>query len=270
MAYIEVKNLILNNNTINLSFDKEIVGIYGDNQELIKEFMLIISGINKNNNTCFYKDEDLFDNPKFFKNRLFLDFLEVYTNTLKKEFIAENFLNRFEREFNQDKFKKLIKDLHLRKETNIDVAYTFTKTGNTLVNYSLVECLNIYNIIISHPTVSLDTKERIEMVVNGLTNKEKYDNVILNLDNVGYFKGKLDKIVFFTKDNKVIECSGKDTLLLIEDNIHLRNVISYAKDNYVIAYNDYTKEELKHFNKVKIKYKEISVYDIEKYKEEKL
>lgn len=267
MSYIEVKNLILNNNTINLSFDKEIVGIYGENKELIKEFLLIISGINKNNNTCFYQGEDLFDNPKYFEKRLFLDFTEVYTNTLKKEFIAENFFNRFDKEFNQERFKKLIKELQLRKETNIGVTYTFTKTGNTLVNYSLIECLNVYNIIISNPTFCLDTKERIDFVVGGITNKENYDSVILDLDNIGYFKGKLDKIIFFTKDNKVIKCDSNDTLLLIEDNIHLRNVICHGYDNFVIVYNDFSKEELKQFNKVKIKYKEISVYDIEKYKE---
>ena len=165
--------------------------------------------------------------------------------------------------------KRLIKELKIRKETTIDVSYTFTKLGNTLVNFSLVSSLKYKNLIISNPTIYLKEKEQIEIIKNELTNKEKYSNVILNLDNISNFSNSLDRIVFVTRDNEFIETNVNDKVVVIEDNIYIRNIICKAKDNYVICYHDYEKEELKKFDKLKIKYKLISIYDIDKYLEVK-
>lgn len=270
MEYIEIKNLIFYNKEINLSFkENEVIGIFGENKNLINEFLLIVSGINKGKGDITYLNNDLFDNSLYFKNRLFFDFSKVYTKTLKKEFIHENLKNRFGLSFDEEKFKRLIKELKIRKETTIDVSYTFTKLGNTLVNFSLVSSLKYKNLIISNPTIYLKEKEQIEIIRNELTNKEKYSNVILNLDNISNFSNSLDRIVLVTRDNEFKETNVNDKIVVIEDNIYLRNIICKAKDNYVICYHDYEKEELKKFDKLKIKYKLISIYDIDKYLEVK-
>lgn len=270
MAYIEVKNLNFNNNLVNLTInDKEVIGIFGENQRAINEFLLIISGINKNNNTCFYNGENIFDNSHYFKQRIFLDFKKIYTNTLNKEFIEENFNNRFGLSFDTKRFKELIKELKIRKETEIDVYYTFTQQGNTLVNFSLIESLNVSNIIISHPTNYLDS-ERATFISNALTNKNKYNCVILNLDRLDFFKNKLDYLLLFTKEGNIIKVNNDDHLLVIEDNIYLHNRLIRGKGNLVISYHDYNKDELKKFDKLKIKYKVISLYDIDKYREVEL
>ena len=116
MEYIEIKNLIFYNKEINLSFkENEVIGIFGENKNLINEFLLIVSGINKGKGDITYLNNDLFDNSLYFKNRLFFDFSKVYTKTLKKEFIHENLKNRFGLSFDEEKFKRLIKELKIRK-----------------------------------------------------------------------------------------------------------------------------------------------------------
>ena len=110
--------------------------------------------------------------------------------------------------------------------------------------------------------------ERKDIIVKEITNKTRYNNVILKLDNISNFKGYLDKVLFFTRDNKVLLVNGSDTLIVIEENIRLRNIICNGIYNNVICLNDYSKEELKDFDKRKIKYKVISIYDIDKYRGE--
>lgn len=273
MAYIEIENLIIKDTTINISFfDREVIGIYSDviQEKKIDEFLFIISGINSINKkcgSCKSLGKDVFDNLNYFKNRVFLDFSLVYTNTLKKEFIAENFINRFQIEFDQDKFKKWIKEFKIRQETTVDVEYKFSEVGNTLVNFSLLNCIDKKNLIISNPTYKV-LDERKDIIVKEITNKTRYNNVILKLDNISNFKGYLDKVLFFTRDNKVLLVNGSDTLIVIEENIRLRNIICNGVYNNVICLNDYSKEELKDFDKRKIKYKVISIYDIDKYRGE--
>lgn len=271
MAYIKIENLVLENTLINLSFlDKEVVGIYGDSKEnnKINEFLLLISGINRiHSGSCKNNGKDVFDNPMYFKERVILDFSVVYTNTLKKEFIAENFNNRFQIEFDQEKFKHWIKEFKIRQETIVDVDYKFSELGNTLVNFALLDCVNKKNLIILNPTYKV-FDERKDIIVREITNKDKYNSVVLKLDNISNFNGFLDKVLFFTKEGKVIFSDANNTLIVIEENIKLRNIICNGISNNVICLNDYTKEELKDFDKKRIKYKIISIYDIDKYRGE--
>lgn len=269
MSYIEIKDLVINDIKINLTLsNKEIVGIYQtkENRETINELLFILSGINKGRGSCTYFNKDVFDNSLYFKKRIFLDFSLTYTNTLKKEFISENFMNRFGMEFDEDNFKRLIKELKIRQETTFDVDYKFSVLGNTLVNFAILNSIEKENLIISNPTYRVDG-ERIETIVKGLTNKNRYNNVLINLDSISNFKGYLDKVLFVTKKD-VILVDSNTTLLVIEDNIYLRNIISKGTANTVISLNDYSKEELKNFDKKKLKYKEISIYDIDKYRGE--
>lgn len=270
MSYIEIKNLIINDIKINLELlDKEIVGIYAlkKHQKIVNELLFIISGINKGRGSCKYLGKDVFDNSLYFKKRIFLDFSLTYTNTLKKEFISENFMNRFAMEFKEDNFKKLIKELKIRQETTFDVDYKFSEVGNTLVNFAILDSIEKENIIISNPTYKVDD-ERVATIVKGLTNKYRYNNVLLNIDSISNFNGYLDKVLFFTKNNEILLVPTSETLLVIEDNIYLRNVICKGTSNTVISLNDYSKEELKEFDKKKLKYKVISIYDIDKYRGE--
>lgn len=269
MSYIEIKDLVINDIKMNLTlFNKEIVGIYQTrkNKETINELLFIISGINKGKGNCTYFNKDVFDNSLYFKKRIFLDFSLTYTNTLKKEFISENFMNRFGMKFDEENFKRLIKELKIRNETTFDVDYKFSELGNTLVNFAIINSIEKENLIISNPTYSV-SGERKDIIVKELTNKNRYNNVLLNLDSINNFKGYLDKVLFVTKKDTIL-VDTNTTLLVIEDNIYLRNIICKGMSNTVISLNDYSKEELKNFDKKKIKYKEISIYDIDKYRGE--
>lgn len=269
MSYIEIKDLVINDIKINLTLsNKEIIGIYQtkENKETINEFLFVLSGINKGRGSCTYFDKDVFDNPLYFKNRIFLDFSLIHTNTLNKKFISENFMNRFGMKFDEENFKRLIKELKIRKETVFYVDYKFTLLGNTLVNFAIINSIEKENLIISNPTYGV-VGERKDIIVKELTNKNRYNNVLLNLDSISNFKGYLDKVLFITKKD-VLLVDSNTTLLVIEDNIYLRNIISKGTNNTVISLNDYSKEELKNFDKKKIKYKEISIYDIDKYRGE--
>ncbi|HOE06808.1 MAG TPA: hypothetical protein PLQ99_03835 [Bacilli bacterium] len=268
MEYIKIQKLQFNNMQIDISLNKqEIFAVYSRNEEIVNDFLLVLNGINPNNGSCLYLNKDIFDNEDFFKQRIYINFKESYLKTINAEFIEESLMNRFNLSFNKEVFNTYVQEMGIRLETTVKANYTFTDKGNTMVNFAFLKALNIPFITINNPTIYLKKAKIIETVTNSLVDKRKYESIILGLDRIKNFKEKLERVLVFTDyQTYVIVNPQKDSFLLIEDNIHLRDKIFRTKKmGLVICLNNYTKEELKRFNHFKLKYQKLSFYEIEDY-----
>ena len=266
--YLRINGLQLNDYIINQDFfNNEIAGIYGRDKKTIKQFLNVISGINKNKKTCFYNDEDIFDNEEYFNNRLYFDFTKKYLSTLRVNYIDERLKQKYNLAFNKETFINTSKDLDVRGETEITYTYKFTPTGNTFVNYSLTKSLDKNNLIINNPTINLRMEDDLDYITTGLTNKNDYNSVILGLDNLKAFSKKLDKIIFFTDFKTIITATNNDTAIVFNQSSFflISNEDKIFGGEKIVCLNKYTKEELKSFTKSKIDYKVISIYDVEQY-----
>ena len=68
---ISIKDLTIQNYNINLEIDENAkLGIFARNTSLIKELLLIIAGINRSKNNCFFDDKEIYDNSEYFKKRI--------------------------------------------------------------------------------------------------------------------------------------------------------------------------------------------------------
>ncbi|MDD3171344.1 MAG: hypothetical protein PHO86_03385 [Bacilli bacterium] len=268
MEYINIQNLRFRNLEINFSInEQEIFAVYSRNKKIVEEFLLIINGANPNDGACTYKNKDIFDNKEFFGSRIYFDFKNIYLKTMKTEFIEEALENRFKLSFNKEIFDTYVRIMGTRIETTVGVNYTFTKTGNTMVNFALLKAINCSSIFVNNPTVNLKNSKIIEIITKGLVDKEKYECVILGLDSIKNFDGKLDKVLVFSDYwSYFIINPSVDSFLLVEDNIHLHDkIFRTSESNLVICLNNYTKEELKKFNGYKIKYQKKTFYELEEY-----
>lgn len=263
---LEIKNLKLQEYNINITFyDNEKIGVFGRNKQFISDFLELLSGINKNNETIFVDNENAFDNNDYFSKRLFFDFSKKYLTTLRVNKI-EDALKNYKFVFDKDRFVRICKELNIRGETDITYRYEFTNIGNSFVNLALMCSLNKENIIVNNPTINLNLKSDFDYFASSLTSLN-FKNVILGLDNLASFKGKLDRVMFFNDFNEIIIMHNNDTFIVFDKDIDQYFLIKNKvyKGEKIIALNHYTKEELKLWQKQKVNYEIISIYDIEKY-----
>lgn len=263
---LEIKGLKLNDLEINLTFlETQRIGLFGKNKELIKNFLELLSGINNNHNTIYIDKDNIFENKEYLNSRVFFDFSKNYLTTLRVNKIEE-VLKIYNLEFDKEKFINICKDLNVRGETDISYKYEFSKTGNTFVNLALLCSVNKKNIIVNNPTTNLNLDMDIEYFVNKLTSLE-FNRVILGLNNLRHFKNKLDKIVLFTDFDSYYELRNSDSIIIFDKDIDKHFLIKNKlfKSNYLIALNNYSKDELANFKKMKVKYEIANIYDLEKY-----
>lgn len=265
MEYINIQNLQFRNMDINFLINKqEIFAVYSQNQKKTADFLLILNGINSNNGSCLYQSEDIFDNKEFFKQRIYFDFNEIYLKTMNAEFIEESLMNRFSASFDKDIFNKYVQTMGTRLECVVKSNYTFTKAGNTMVNFALFKALDKPYITINNPTIHLENAKIIETITTGLIDKNQYEVIILGLDSIKNFKDKLDKVLILSDyETYYVIDPKKDSFLLIADDVHLHDrVFNIKQNNLIICLNNYTKEELKRFNSYKIKYSKLTFYEL--------
>ncbi|MDD2493044.1 MAG: hypothetical protein PHY83_03795 [Bacilli bacterium] len=268
MGYISIDNLRFKNMEISVSLNKqEIFAVYSRDIQKTNDFLLLLNGMNPNGGSCSYLDNDIFDNEEFFKQRVYIDFGETYLKTMNAEFIEEALMNRFNLSFNKEVFNTYVQTMGTRMETIVKANYTFTKCGNTMVNFAFLKALEKPFIMVNNPTIYLKNDRIIEMITKSLIDKTKYEGIIFGLDKIKNFKDKIEKALIFTDYwNYLIINPQSDSFLLIEDNIHLHDkVFRTKKSSVVICLNNYTKEEIKRFNSFKIKYQKLSFYELEDY-----
>lgn len=265
MEYINIQNLQFRNMEINLLINKqEIFAVYSQEQKKTAAFLLILNGMNPNNGSCLYQNQDIFDNKEFFKQRIYFDFNEIYLKTMNTEFIEEALMNRFSASFDKDVFNKCVQTMGTRLQCVVKSNYTFTEAGNTMVNFALFKALDKPYITINNPTIHLENAKIIETVTTGLIDKNKYEVIVLGLDSIKNFKDKLDKVLILSDyETYYVIDPKKDSFLLIADDVHLHDkVFNIKRNDLVICLNNYTKEELKRFNSYKIKYSKVTFYEL--------
>lgn len=263
---LEIKGLKLHNYEINMTvFDNEKLGVYSRNKQIRSDFLEILSGINKNNETIFVDDKNIFDNTDYFSKRVYFDLSKKYLTTLRVSKI-EDALKNYKLEFDKDKFIGICRELNIRGETDITYKYEFTDVGNSFVNLAFIASLNKKNIIVNNPTANLRFKSDFDYFVNLLTSSN-FDNVILGMDNLEYFKNKLNRVVIFSDYDEVLIMHNSDTLIAFDGDIDKYFLIKNKvfKGEKLIALNNYTKEELRVYQKSKVNFEIISIYDIDKY-----
>lgn len=263
---IEIKNLKVNNYEVTLTINpNEKIGVFSKDKNTIITFFDLLSGCQYNNNAIMFDNNNIYDNKEYFTNRIYLNFEKKYLSTLKLNSITEQ-LKRYNLDFNKDEFIKICKDLNVKGETDITYKYEFTKTGNTFVNFAFLCSVNKKNIIINNPTYNLSLVNDLKYISSKLTSEE-FNNVILGLDNISAFKNRLDKIVLFSDYNEILVLDNNSKLIVFDADIEKYFLIKNKiyKDKKIIAQNKYTKEELKYFQSQKIKFEQISIYDVRNY-----
>ena len=81
MAYLQIENLIMEDYTINLEIENgESVGVFARRKKTVSDFLKIASGINPGKG-CFHDGKEIYDNRKYFQNRIFMDF-SIYISPL--------------------------------------------------------------------------------------------------------------------------------------------------------------------------------------------
>ncbi|HHU55973.1 MAG TPA: hypothetical protein GXZ48_04720 [Acholeplasmataceae bacterium] len=262
---IVLENVLLKNYKINLELDSNRVGIFSRDSYLTEELLLILAGIIKPKGKCMFNGEEVYDNDKYFKSRIYIDCKESYLKTLNVNTIASSIKNKFQKNINEIKLKKHIDTLKIRGECEISFAfeYDFTPTGNTLINLSLALSLDDA-LIINNPTINLLRLSDINYIYSQFQKREGL--LIFGLNSLIDMKHFFDRIICFTdyKEVRVIN-PLVDSLLLIDrcdiiDDYKLFN----TKDGRIITLN-LPLETSKRLQKQKIRIERISIYEIENY-----
>lgn len=266
MSYLELKDLQLNNYKLSFSLDDGLVyGVMGESEDTLK-LLKYLAGINKANGACLYEDKDVFDNPSYFNNRIFMDMNEEIVKTLTAKTLEDIFKSRYNKILDVATFKKALTDTNARSEVIISNDYKFSKQGVNLVNYAMLTSLEYKNALVINATSNVN-KEKKENIIKNICNKKKYNNVIIGFtkDEVEDYLPYIDRLIILGDFNDVIVIDPKnDTFLYGDDNIKIRNRI-FIMGNVIIAKNEHPEDFLEKI-KLKLKYKVINFKQALKYR----
>ena len=116
-----------------------------------------LAGLHKKTN-ILYNCNDVYDNTKYYMDRIYLNSECQHFNTLYEKIICEEILVRYKKAVDQDKLKTLIKDFKIYKEFEKD---KLTKLGKVLFAFALG--LSCYSNIIMY--INLD-KEILDLLID--------------------------------------------------------------------------------------------------------
>ncbi|MGB4695617.1 MAG: hypothetical protein WBH29_04315 [Bacilli bacterium] len=262
MAYLQIENLIMEDYTINLEIENgESVGVFARRKKTVFDFLKIASGINPGKG-CFHDGKEIYDNRKYFQNRIFMDFSHTYLTTLRISAISETLRNKYGLSFNKEKFVRIGKDLNIRGETMIGEQYKFTPAGNTFVNYALAQALEKPNIVILNPTHGLNLPEDIDLISRGITAGGAFNTALIGIDRLKAFRGRLHKILLFSDFGTAHVLGAGERLIVFPKEFEPEHPLFLGSEK-VIALAGYERDELRKLHKNKIYHELISVYDIE-------
>jgi len=258
-----VKEQKIDQYIVNIAFADNIYGFFCRNKAFVKELLLLIAGINKSNATCLYNDEKCYDNKDYFKTRLYLDFENEYFETLNIEKIRLAVTEKYHLNLNYEELQRHIKTLNIRGECIITSRYAFTNVGNNLLNFAFALSTE-ENLIINNPTWAIDSGVDLEYIYTELRKKQRM--VIFGIDHLQKMRFCLDKLIIFSDFNEVLILDITEKLYVLENTYNLPyQKVFIDKNNLHIIYRGLGKEELKNCDRLRIKYKVISPYDLEEY-----
>lgn len=262
---ITIENLQINNYNLNLHInDHERIGVFSVDKNITNELLLILAGIMRSKGKCLYNDDSLYDNDKYFKNRIYLDCRHEYLNTLDVQSIYQAVRNKFQKNINLNLFKRHIDALKIRGECDItfSLSYKFTPTGNTLINLCLAFSLSD-NLIINNPTINISRLSDLEYLRNQFDKRNGF--VILGVNSLLHMKNYFDRIILFTDYDRVEVINSNDNIYVIDYCDIIDDYKLYKASGQRIIIKEIPQETLKRFAKQKIKVERINVYELEKY-----
>lgn len=261
MNYLYLEDYVVGKYDINLEIENnKLYLVFCKNKEYVNRFIISLSGINKHQGICNYKNNPIFDNPDYFKNRLLINFNTMYIRTLNSKIIEEAIKSFPHIKFNPEEFKKVVNETDIRREILIKDEYTFTNKGISLTNYALIKSMDFKNLLVLNPYTRNDSVIK-EKVILELQNRNKYNTVIIANNNLEFLSKYVDKIIVLTDYTYVDVIDKEDTFLVCDDNIYLHNRL-FKNDNIIISKNNYSKDELKTFSKNNLKYKIIKFKEL--------
>ena len=173
MTFLDINNLIIDNVVIQDRIDyKDKILVIGDH-DIIKKMFMVLSGINKGKGMVKSNNQDVFDNSDYFKERVLIDFSKRYITTLRKDTIIDAFKSKFQIDIDIEKFIRHINDFYIRKEAIFDVKYNFTPLGNTLLNYSMFDSINLENCFILNSTYQIEDFALKKGIIKGILDKSE-------------------------------------------------------------------------------------------------
>jgi hypothetical protein len=261
---IRIKDLVLKDYIININVgSKQLFGIYGRDKVLIKDLLLIIAGINKNSDNCTYDEENVYDNERYFRNRIYLDCHKEYFQTIKATEIASGIKTKYHKIIDVERLQKHLKTLDVRGECEITYRYVLTKCGNTLLNMSLLLASDNH-LIINNPTINVKRPSDIDYLTNELIKKDKI--IILGVNSLKDLTNRLSSVLILTDFKEALLVNPQKDIFHVVDNNNLNfDKLFISNDNTKLIVKELTKEQLKICDKEKIKYSKINIYEIEKH-----
>ena len=259
---------ITNNCDYNVSFKlhDSIVGIYCQDREVVKKFLKYVAGINKTS-SVYFDNKPVFNNPNYFKNRIYLDFSNNYLSTLNVEDIYINILESFSKTIDKDKFKKISKDLDIRGDAIIEKSYIFNPQGNTSLNFCLLTSLNYPIAIINNPTINVNNIKIINYMADYY--KHNYRYLIFGLNNLYTLNNILDYIIIFDDFNNTRILSSSDEVIVCDyyedDLLDTFKMFKSQDHKRLILFNGLTKDDYKLLKQRKLSYYKIRLDEVERY-----
>lgn len=239
--------------------DNQTVLLLSKDSLFIKETLKEIAGINESDVTI--DNKKVYDNKTYFRNRVYIDNEYQYINTLNASKIANVLLKRYQKILNEEDFKRLVKNTHIRFEYNIDKRDRFNVYSNAVINNIFVLSLMTYRIVYK----ALDELKNDLNCLNVL--KEEYSlkkgNLLgTNINNIRIYKGIIDKVVILNEKAFVFDPSANVILLNGKLGIEFDDEIIYNnKEHYY--YRCELLRNVEFLNSIKSKkYKLVSLYEM--------
>lgn len=269
---ISINNLNVNSNDLQYTLEfnikeNEAVGIYSRDSKLVEKVLLLISGINYSKD-IFYDGHLVFDNPKYFKNRIYMDFSRSYLATLNLKTIENMIKETFNRRFDREKFTQINKDLDIRGEAEITTYYKFTPAGQTLANLALLSSLNYDIAIVNNPLSEIKKPKQKEYAIKKL--HENHKILLLGLHTLGLDLKDLNHLIILDDFGKTRIFEANQELFVVDNHLdtneydNLKVFISDDNERLIIL-NSLTRNDLKYFKQHKISYVPININEIENY-----
>lgn len=271
--------LKIKRNNVNITiYDNEKWGVIAPSN-IIKQFFLELSGIEKKYYDITFNGQNAFDNEEYFKKRLYIDFSENSVSTLDYHIIKESLKYRYDLDFDEKTFNKYVSSFVINRECKIDSSYHFTSKGKAMTNFAVASSLKKDILIINNPTIYQDEKKVIEEIVKEMTDKPfdvpelkgkvKERIIIMGLDNSLYFENKLDYILLINQNYDMFLVDPKNNKLVMIDYYEdFSYKAVYIGNGKMFLLDNLDKAEYKILSNHKIKAKHISPYIISKYLKE--
>lgn len=260
---ITATDYLFQNYVMNFTFDTySKIGVFARNKQITSDFLLAISGISRSKGLIF-EDKNLYDNEQYFAKRIYVDCKLDYFATLKPNLINQNLKNDFHKHLDEEKLKKMIKDLRVRQECLVRDEVVFNPRGRTLMTLATVLASDYYLLIdnIFHELDEVLSKDFVEKF-------SLYpQSVIFAMENLALWKNKVSQILIFGDFNNYFFVDPKNTIPFLHDKTDLfieNRLFSDLEKNKELSIN-LSKEMRQTMERKKIRLQKVDFYEIQKY-----